>query len=194
MSSETRAPEPPGAGAPAADAALTPADREALREIAVEAVRRAVAKRDPAETAGAGSLAAMRGVFVSIYVGGRLRGCLGRPRPERALAETVAEMAAAAAIEDDRFEPVAPDEIPRLRVEISVLSEPTPVSGPDEIVVGRDGVVVEAGDRVGLLLPQVATRCRLSAAAFLAEAARKAGLPPDGWRRAAVARFTAEAF
>ena len=194
MSSETRAPEPPGAGAPAAEAALAPADREALREIAVEAVRRAVAKRDPAETRAAGSLAATRGVFVSLYVGGSLRGCLGRPRPERALAETVAEMAAAAAIEDDRFEPIAPDEIPRLRVEISVLSEPIPVSGPDEIVVGRDGVVVEAGDRVGLLLPQVATRCRLSAAAFLAEAARKAGLPPDGWRRAVVARFTAEVF
>lgn len=176
---------------------LDPPARDALRRIARDAVWRAVAGREPEGDAPAPSdpaLAMERGAFVSLYVAGRLRGCIGLPRADRALSAVVAEMAEGAALRDGRFPRLTAADVPRLAIEISVLSEMVPVRGPEDVVVGRDGLLVETAASIGLLLPQVAVRCRFSAEAFLAETARKAGLPPDGWRRAAVHRFTAEVF
>ena len=58
-----------------------------------------------------------------------------------------------------------------------------PVADPSQIVVGRDGLLLEIGGRSGLLLPQVATEWGFDRDTFLGEVARKAGLPRDAWKR-----------
>ncbi len=70
-----------------------------------------------------------------------------------------------------------------------------PIAGPQDIVVGRDGLVVEQGWHRGLLLPQVATEWKWDAETFLDHTCQKAGLPKDAWRRGATMwRFEAEVF
>jgi AmmeMemoRadiSam system protein A len=137
-----------------------------------------------------------RGVFVTITERGALRGCIGHIAADRELGSVVRAMTVAAAREDPRFAPVAADELPHLALEISVLSEATrlpPPVQPDQIVVGRHGVVVRAGRHVGLLLPQVATDYRWGPEAFLAATCRKAGLAPDCWRDPGTEVFTFQA-
>jgi AmmeMemoRadiSam system protein A len=131
--------------------------------------------------------------FVTLHVAGALRGCIGRIEAGgAALAEVVAQMAEAAATSDRRFAPILPSETSSLEVEVSVLGPLIPVSHPGEILVGRDGLVIESGTHRGLLLPQVAVEQGWDRETFLAQACRKAQLPPDAWRRGAdVFRFEA---
>jgi AmmeMemoRadiSam system protein A len=97
------------------------------------------------------------------------------------LAELVAEMAVAAGTRDPRFPPVQAAELDQLLIEVSILSPPEACE-PDDIVVGRDGLVVQRGRRRGLLLPQVATERGWSRDQFLDATCRKAGLPVEAWR------------
>ena len=108
-------------------------------------------------------------------------------------------MAVAAARDDPRFAPVSREELPSLALEISVLSEPTPLPAPvaaERIVVGRDGLIVRRERLIALLLPQVAREYHWGPEAFLAATCRKAGLPPDAWREPAteVLTFQADVF
>jgi hypothetical protein len=123
--------------------------------------------------------------FVTLRLSGALRGCIGHVAPDRPLAEVVWRVTVLAATEDPRFPTVVPEELDDLRLEISVLSEPTRVrvADPAGIEPGRDGVMVRRGRRQGLLLPQVATEQRWDAAALLVAVCRKAGLADDAWRR-----------
>jgi AmmeMemoRadiSam system protein A len=125
-----------------------------------------------------------RGLFVTLRKDGELRGCIGTLAPTGDLTRCVPEYALRAALEDPRFAPLAEDELPHCTLEISVLTAPRSIEGPDEIEIGRDGLILEVGRRRGLLLPQVAEEWGFDAARFLAEVARKAGLPPDAWRDA----------
>jgi AmmeMemoRadiSam system protein A len=115
--------------------------------------------------------------------------------PAGPLSDTLARCAAAAALEDPRFPPVGPQEIPELEIELSLLSRPEPVM-PEQIEPGRHGLLVRQGFRSGLLLPQVAARYAWSAQRFLEETCIKAGLERDAWRDPAtrVYAFTAEVF
>ena len=140
------------------------------------------------------------GAFVTLEErnGGDLRGCVGRVSDigdDRPLGEVVRSVAVSAAVEDPRFPPVAPDELPELRIEISVLGEPSPLEprDPAQLVIGRDGLLVRRGSAVGVLLPQVATEHGLSPEAFLAAACRKAGLGARAWREPGTHVFTFEA-
>ena len=135
------------------------------------------------------------GAFVSLHKRGELRGCIGHIEPTEPLSSVVPRCAVAACSTDPRFPPVTAVELAECVIEISLLGPLEPLAGPDEIVVGRDGLVVERGWRRGLLLPQVATEWGWDAAAFLAHTCQKAGLPRDAWRTdATVWRFTAEVF
>lgn len=142
-----------------------------------------------------GALDAHRGAFVSIHGDDDLRGCLGRLETDRPVADVVAHLAAVVADSDPRFAPVAPDELPTLVIEISVLTPEREVADVSEIEVGRHGLIVEQGSRRGLLLPQVATEHGWDRETFLEHTCVKAGLPPDAWRRGArVFRFEAQVF
>jgi AmmeMemoRadiSam system protein A len=106
----------------------------------------------------------------------------------------VAETARAAAFDDNRFRPVTIEEAPHLEIELSILSSPQPIR-PEEIEVGRHGLLVSWRGQRGLLLPQVPVEHAWDRTIFLEQTCRKAGLPPDAWQKGAtIEAFTAEVF
>jgi AmmeMemoRadiSam system protein A len=140
------------------------------------------------------ALSQVCGAFVTLHRGECLRGCIGVVTPSKPLYATVRECAVWAALQDPRFPPVTKAEVPGLNFEISVLSPLVDIA-PDEIEVGRDGLLVSVGAMRGLLLPQVATQWKWNREKFLEETCRKAGLPPNAWREGArIQAFTAQVF
>ena len=99
--------------------------------------------------------------FVTLTKNGALRGCIGTLEAYQPLYLDVIEHAAAAAVDDFRFNPVHPDEVPTISIEISVLTRPEQVSynGPDDLLnklrPGIDGVVIKDGRMRATFLPQV---------------------------------------
>ena len=170
-------------------------DRERLLQIARAAiVSHVTGVREPSEASPALNKPS-NGAFVTIHMNGSLRGCIGNLGTGLPLASVVRECAVAACSADPRFEPVAPAELPGLEIEISLLGPLEPVASPEEIEVGRHGLVVEQGWQRGLLLPQVATEWGWDRETFLAQTCHKAGLERDVWKRGAkVLRFEAEVF
>lgn len=139
-------------------------------------------------------LAEPRGAFTSLYLKGQLRGCVGYVLPTSSVYRAIAETARAAALDDPRFDPVTQDEAANLKVELSILSPPKPIQ-PEEIEVGRHGLLITLHGRRGLLLPQVPVEREWDRRAFLEQTCRKAGLPLDAWQRGAtIEAFTAEVF
>lgn len=122
------------------------------------------------------------GAFVTLYLNGELRGCIGQLEPTRPLAQIVAEMATAAAFEDPRFPPLTKSEFPDIKIEISILSPLQQIFNVDEIKVGKHGVMVRQGRRGGVYLPQVATEQGWDKTTLLSSLCQdKAGLPPACW-------------
>ena len=113
--------------------------------------------------------------FVSLYAQGSLRGCTGRFEHPLALAESVPQLTLAAAYEDRRFAPVAPDE--EVEIEIHVLTPPKRITDPLHLRTGEHGAYLKLGAHRGLLLPAVATSHNLSRQQFLRALAQKAGVP-----------------
>jgi len=120
--------------------------------------------------------------FVTLHEGGELRGCVGSLATDRPLWMTVVSAAVAAASRDPRFLPVGEAELPALSIDVSVLGPPVPLPEPSAFRPGVDGLIVERGDRRGLLLPEVATDAGWGAREMLEATCRKAGLPHDAWR------------
>jgi AmmeMemoRadiSam system protein A len=169
--------------------------RHSLLQIARTAVVSHVMRCPQPTPDVSGEFGRRAGVFVTIHVGDCLRGCIGHLEPEEAIAVVVARSAIAACSADPRFAPVAADELAHVALEISVLGALEPVTTLEEIVIGRDGLVVEQGWQRGLLLPQVAVEWGWDRETFVAQTCRKAGLHPDAWRNgASVWRFEAEVF
>ncbi len=121
------------------------------------------------------------GAFVSWYLHGQLQGCIGTFQRSQPLWKTIQQMAIHAATQDPRFPAVTVEQLPHLRCEISVLLPPEPISGPEDIEVGRDGLIVETDTHRGVLLPQVATKREWNAVEFLQHTCVKARLPQDAW-------------
>ena len=135
------------------------------------------------------------GAFVTLHKRGELRGCIGHIEADQPLVCVVARCAVAASSTDPRFPAVSAAEVAELSIEVSLLGPLEPILGPDEIEIGRHGLVVEKGWRRGLLLPQVATEWKWDARQFLEQTCRKAGLPDDAWKQGAkIWRFDAEVF
>ncbi|MBP1642545.1 MAG: hypothetical protein H6Q03_1214 [Acidobacteria bacterium] len=136
-----------------------------------------------------------QGAFVTLLADGRLRGCIGDLAGETPLALSVARMAVAAAFEDRRFSPLQAAELPGLELEISVLTPPRPVAGPQAIRVGTDGVLLARDGRRAVFLPQVAPEQGWSRDQLLGHLCEKAGLTGDCWRRGALlSTFQADVF
>jgi AmmeMemoRadiSam system protein A len=174
---------------------LTEAEQEYLLILARQAVEVA-ARGEQLESLPEpqGSLREARGAFVTLRKRGELRGCIGHVEPFKSLCETVRDCAVAAALYDSRFEPVTSSELPHLRVDISVLSALQDAS-PDEIELGRHGLLISHKDRRGVLLPQVALDLKWNRDRFLEETCRKAGLRSDAWQHGArIQVFTTQIF
>lgn len=153
--------------------------RSAAQSAAAEALPAAALPTGEA----ANPLLADAACFVTLWQGrhGVLRGCRGEFIAHQPLLNAVAQMALAAALDDPRFDPLTPAELPHVRIEISVLTPLTPIE-PQEIELGRHGLMIAQGDRRGLLLPEVPIEHHLSRDAYLAALCAKAGLPAGAWR------------
>jgi AmmeMemoRadiSam system protein B/AmmeMemoRadiSam system protein A len=178
---DTAALGPPAAAPP--DAALEPADQQALLRLARRTLERWFATGTVPLPRGFSPAARRKqGVFVTLYARGELRGCLGHMAADRPLPQNVGAMALAAATEDPRFPPLEPAELKDIVIEISVLTPLVRVAGPEAIVVGRDGVQIRKDGRVAVFLPQVATEQGWNRDALLENLCFKAGLAQDAWK------------
>jgi AmmeMemoRadiSam system protein A len=124
------------------------------------------------------------GAFVTLRSNQQLRGCIGYIESTRPLADTVAEVAVKAAMEDPRFLPLTLTEFEHVDIEISILSPLHRISRIEEIEIGTHGLLLEQGVRRGLLLPQVATEYGWDRLTFLEAVTKKAGLAKSAWRDA----------
>jgi len=175
-------------------AEYSPEERRQLLNLAHRSIESALADEAVDTTPPSEHLAEPRGAFTTLHSQGELRGCIGYVLPMGPLYQVVAETARAAAFDDPRFEPVTEDEVPHLTIEISVLSPMRPIR-PEDVVVGKHGLLVTMGARRGLLLPQVPGEWGWDRETFLAQTCLKAGLSPDAWQRGAeLYGFTAEVF
>jgi AmmeMemoRadiSam system protein A len=126
--------------------------------------------------------------FVTLTIGGQLRGCIGTLEAYQPLAEDVREHAIAAALQDPRFPPVREDELSRIQVEVSRLTRPLPLDYKDtadlltKLRPGIDGVILRDGFRRATFLPQVWEKIP-NPAEFLDNLCYKMGANPDLWRR-----------
>lgn len=152
-----------------------------LLDLARAAVIAAVRGYDLPDAAADPAWAVPADAFVTLRRRGRLRGCIGTLGAGWPVGRSVVRAGELAALEDPRFAPVGTEELADLDVEVSVLTPPRSLDEPADFVPGRDGIVVEARGRRGLLLPQVATEMGWNAAEMLAGACEKAGLRPDAW-------------
>jgi len=170
-------------------------DRQTLLRIAREAITAHVSGVPSPTPESSDVTARPVGAFVTLHNHGELRGCIGHVEADEPLGRVVASCAVAACSSDPRFSSVTASELPHLDIELSILGPLEPISGVDEIEIGRHGLVVEMGRRRGLLLPQVASEWNWSPNTFLAETCRKAGLPRDAWNNGArIWKFEAEVF
>lgn len=133
------------------------------------------------------------GAFVTLTLNGRLRGCIGSLTGRAPLYKTIVDMAQAAAFEDPRFPPLTLNEFEKINTEISILGPIEPCPDPEQIVIGRHGLLIRLGQRQGLLLPQVPVEWKWDRLTFLAQTCRKAGLPDTAWKDPAAELYWFEA-
>jgi AmmeMemoRadiSam system protein A len=127
------------------------------------------------------------GAFVTLKIGGRLRGCIGNLVGRQPLADGVRSSARNAAFHDPRFSPLTNRELDRVTIEVSVLTEPRPLAYEDSAdLVGKlrpqvDGITICKGAASATFLPQVWEQLP-AAEDFLGHLCTKAGLPADAWK------------
>ena len=126
-----------------------------------------------------------RAVFVTLRKRdtGDLRGCIGQTEAQNTLIEAVAKTAISAAVDDSRFPRVNLNDLANLLIEINVLTPMFAIS-PENVVVGKHGLLLCKGPRRGLFLPEVAVSQGWDRLTFLDELCRKANLPRGSWRDA----------
>lgn len=197
----TEVEEPPGQAGPHP---FTPEERAFLLGLARQTVNRVVtngtlpqAPADPLPK----KFTEPSGCFVTLTKDGKLRGCIGSIFAREPLYQAVIHMARSAALRDHRFEPVTPEELDQIQIEVSVLTVPqvlefnSPGELLDKLRPHRDGVVLRLGYRESTFLPQVWEDLP-EKEEFLERLSRKAGLIPDAWRSpaATILIYQAEAF
>jgi len=166
------------------DMDLTKEDKKTLLEIARKTLEGYLSQREIPEFIEVSSrLKEVQGAFVTLKKKGQLRGCIGSIVGRKPLYLTVRDMAIEAATADPRFAPVRYEELKDIDIEVSVLSPLKKVDSPEEIILGKHGVIVKRGFRQGVFLPQVAEETGWSKEEFLSYlCAHKAGLPPEAWK------------
>ena len=113
-----------------------------------------VVRRDPPELTDH-AYPARAGVFVSLHHEGALRGCIGTIAASHGrLRDEVRENALQAAFSDPRFPPLTLEELAGLDISVDVLHQPEPCT-PADLDPAEYGVIVTAGARRGLLLPNL---------------------------------------
>jgi AmmeMemoRadiSam system protein A len=183
---------------------LTRQDQIALLKIARQAIRSRLENDSPPDISLAELSPRLRkegACFVTLKKGGELRGCVGTLEASSALAREVQAKAIAAAFHDYRFPPVQPEELSRIKIEVSYLTPPQrlaykkPEDLPRMLRPGVDGVVLSDGDRKATFLPQVWEQLP-EPEQFLSRLCLKMGVPPRTWKKKklAVSTYQVEKF
>ncbi len=164
---------------------LTDEERRALLRLARKSLTHFVKTQQPLPDADQEALAVGEesrmglNCFVSLHDREQLRGCIGTLASDKPLFRSVASMAISAGARDPRFPPITEEELERCDFEISALGPFQHVESIEEIHPNRHGLLVEAGPRRGILLPQVAQKHSWSARELLKQTHIKAGLEPS---------------
>jgi AmmeMemoRadiSam system protein A len=168
---------------------LSREEKQTLLRLAREALECAVRGKSPPPPDPAQLTPLLRtegAAFVTLTVDGQLRGCVGALQPYQSLADDVREHAIAAALQDYRFQPVNPAELPRIRIEISRLTLPQPLAYTDandllaKLRPGVDGVILRDDSRRATFLPQVWEQLP-DKEEFLGHLCAKMGASPNWW-------------
>jgi uncharacterized protein len=141
-------------------------------------------------------------VRLNVHPSKALRGSAGYTDSIMPLTNSLPEVALSAAFTDRRFPPLRKSELKTTVIEVSILTEPQlihvekPEQYPEQVVVGRDGIIVEKDGKKGVLLPQTATEFKWNPKSSLSHAAMTVGLSPETWcdPKAKVYRFQAQVF
>ena len=176
------------------DDKLTPEEKKILLQEARSALEHGVrGEKQPALDLKSlpGRLRETGASFVTLTIHGNLRGCIGALEPYQPLAQDVREHAVAAALEDQRFPPVTPDELGKIEIEISRLTLPVKLEYSDaEDLLKKlrpevDGVILRDGFRRATFLPQVWEKLP-DKAEFLDNLCYKMGAAPGTWKHKAL--------
>lgn len=180
---------------------MNPEQQKILLKVAHDNIEAAIKKLPPPPTPQTNDpeLNEPRGCFVTIKRQKQLRGCIGQFISDKPLIELVAEMALASSTKDPRFyvDPIKPQELLFLTIEISVLSKLKKTDNPLSLRLGIDGIYITDGTRSGCFLPQVAVEAGWTEEQFLIYCCvQKAHLDPDAWQDKGVDvyLFTADVF
>jgi AmmeMemoRadiSam system protein B/AmmeMemoRadiSam system protein A len=129
-----------------------------------------------------------RGTFVTLTIYKQLRGCIGNLDARDSILGGVKRNAVNAAFHDPRFSPLKADELDRVDIEISILTEPRSLEYRDgnelisKLRVHVDGVILQKGSAGATFLPQVWEQLP-KPEDFLSHLCMKAGLPADTWKK-----------
>jgi len=140
-----------------------------------------------------------RGVFVTLWKNGELRGCIGSLEPQKSIIQSVIENALSSALFDPRFVPVNRQELDDIKIEISILSplKPLKVNNPKELLDylarNKPGLVLDCEGARATFLPQVWEEID-KPQEFLEQLSLKAGLNKDAWKSKEAKFFEYEAF
>jgi len=172
---------------PAGEAGLTPDEKTALLKLARFTLERQVRGGPRPTPNDAGITVTPRllrpsGSFVTLKKEGDLRGCIGNIPPDKPLVEGIIDNATSAALHDSRFSPVSEQELGSIQVEVSVLTPPTTVDGPQNIVLGKHGILLRKGRAGAVFLPQVAPEQGWTLEQTLQRLSSKAHLPANAWK------------
>ena len=193
QSSATATATPPGA---LKLTSLTKAQRHSLLELAARVVLGSVGTQNgpnqllpnPQDLLGDLAQSVIMGAFVTLKRGKLLRGCCGVLGQPMQLGPAVARAAARTAKEDTRMAAISPVELPYLSIDVTLLGPfkqltVSPAERPAQIQIGKHGLMIQSGEKSGLLLPSVASENGWDVTQFLQAACRKAGLPTSAWEQ-----------
>jgi AmmeMemoRadiSam system protein B/AmmeMemoRadiSam system protein A len=130
---------------------------------------------------------ARRGTFVTLKINNQLRGCIGNLTPDKTIMEGVEDNAINAAFHDPRFNRLTRDELEKVDIEVSLLTEPRELAYKDaddllaKLRPNIDGVIIRKGIFSATFLPQVWEQLP-DKEMFLNHLCLKAGLPATAWQ------------
>jgi len=133
---------------------------------------------------------AKKACFVTLTKDDELRGCVGSLVAHQALWKDVLDNIMNAAFSDNRFKPLEKKELNKIKIEISVLSEPERISYKDsddllKQINNKKGIILKKGFLSATFLPQVWEQIPFKKK-FLEQLSLKAGLDKDSWKEKGV--------
>jgi AmmeMemoRadiSam system radical SAM enzyme/AmmeMemoRadiSam system protein B/uncharacterized protein (TIGR00296 family) len=168
---------------------LSAAQRRVILKLAATSIAQTVTRQGlkvPDELLGDWVQSIVMGVFVTLKRGPVLRACCGVLGQPMALGQALSSAAIRTAKDDQRFAPISPCELPYLSLDVTLLGpfkkiESRGAERVSEVVIGKHGLMIQRGEKSGLLLPTVAIERNWGAERFLQAVCAKAGLPSSAW-------------